>query len=113
MSDRKIELTRCGLVLTTLAVGLLDSKATSEGAGNSSVAAANSADVSGRGTDAVEVVRHSNTDGEVLLLGLRQSIAAGDVVGNLQRSELGGSIAGLVKITLVGSGTIGVDLVYC
>jgi hypothetical protein len=97
--------------LTTLTIGLLNSEAATERSSYSGVAAADSADVTSGGADAVELVWHSNTDGEILLLGLRQTVGTRDVVGNLELCELGGSVAGLIEITLVGSGTIGVDLV--
>lgn len=103
-------LTGSSAVLTTLAVGLLDSEAATKGTGDSGVAAADSADVTRGGADAVELVGHGDTDSKVLLLGLRQTVGARDVVGNLELCELGGSVAGLVEITLVGPGTVSVDL---
>ena len=106
-----MRLTLCGTVLTALAVGLLNSEASSEGTGDSSVTAANSAHVSGRGTDAVEVLGHSNRDNEILLLDLGQTVGTGDVVGNLQRDSKAGSVAGQVKVALIGTSAIGVDLV--
>ena len=105
-----MRLTLCGTVLAALAVGLLNSEASSEGAGDSSVTAADSAHVSGRGTDAVEVVGHGNRDNEILLLDLGQTVGTGDVVGNLQRDSEAGSVAGLVKVALIGTGAVGVDL---
>jgi hypothetical protein len=89
---------------------LLNSEAATEGAGDGVVAAADSADVSGRGADAVELFWHLDVDGEVLLLCLRQAKGTGDVVGHLQGCEGGNSIASLVHIALKGTGTIGVDL---
>ena len=106
-----MRLTLCGTVLAALAVGLLNSEASSEGAGDSSVTAADSAHVSGRGTDAAEVVGHGNRDNEILLLDLGQTVGTGDVVGNLQRDSEAGSVAGLVKVALIGTGAVGVDLV--
>ena len=105
-----MRLTLCGTVLAALAVGLLNSEASSEGTGNSSVTAADSAHVSGGGTNAVEVVGHSNRDNEILLLDLGQAVGTGDVVGNLQGDSEASSVAGLVKVALVRAGTISINL---
>lgn len=45
-----------------------------------------------------------------MLLGLRESVGTRDVVRDLELGELGSSITGLIKITLVGAGTISIDL---
>lgn len=94
-------------------IGLLDSKASTKGTGNSVVAAADCADVSSRGTNAVELLWHLDVDLEVLLLGLAQAKGSRDVVGHLQWSKSRDGVAGLVHVALKGTGTIGVDLVDC
>ena len=109
--EKKIGLTSSSGVLTTLTIGLLNSEAATERSSYSGVTAADSADVTSGGADAVELVRHGDTDGEILLLGLGQTVGTRDVVGNLELGELGSSVAGLVKVTLVRSGTISIDLV--
>jgi hypothetical protein len=109
--EKKIVLTSSSGVLTTLTVGLLNSEAATERPSYSGVAAADGADVTSGGADAVELVRHGNTDGEILLLSLGQTVGTRDVVGNLELGELSSSVAGLIKITLVRTGTISVDLV--
>ena len=99
------------VVFTADAVGLLDGEAATEWTGDGGVAAAYSADVTGGGTDAVEVIRHLDVDGEVLSLGLRETVLAGDVVGDFELDEVGGCVGSLVKVTLVRTSAIGVDLV--
>lgn len=96
---------------TTGAIGLLDGEAPAKGTGDGVVTAADSANVTRRGANAVEVVRHRDLDGEVLLLCVREAVLAGDIVGHLQLGELGGRIAGLVEVALVRTGAVGVDLV--
>jgi hypothetical protein len=111
ITRRSISLTRCGLVLATLSVGLLDGEASTKGTGNSSVTAANSADVSSGGTNAVELLGHLNVDLKVLFLGLGQAKRARDVVGYLERSEGGDGVASLVHVALERTSSISVDLV--
>ena len=91
-------------------VSLLDSEAASERACDRSVTAAHSTYIASRSTNTVEIVRHGNTDGEILLFGLRKAIGSRNVVSNLQGRELRSSIASLVKIALVRASTISVDL---
>lgn len=93
-----------------MTISLLNSKAASKGSCNSGVAASYRADVTSRGADAIEIIGHGDIDGEVLLLGLRESVGTRDVVRDLELGELGSSITGLIKITLVGAGTISIDL---
>ena len=73
MNMRNVKLTSSALVGTASSVSLLDSEASTEGTSNGVVAASDSADVAGRCSEAVEVVRHLDVDGEVLLLGLRET----------------------------------------
>jgi hypothetical protein len=103
-------LTRSAVVRSALAIGLLDSKAATKGASDGSVAAADSADVAGRGTDAVEVLWHFDVDGELLCFLLGQAEGAWDVVGNLEGREGGDCVAGLVHVALEGTSAVGVDL---
>lgn len=93
-----------------MAIGLLNGETASEGACHGGVAAPYGTDITSRCADTVEVVRHGNVDSEILLLGLRKSVGTGDVVCDLELRELGGSIAGLVKVTLIGASTVSVDL---
>lgn len=106
-----VGLTGSGLVSATLSIGLLDSEAATKGTSDGVVTTADSADVASRCTNAVEVVGHLYVDGEVLFLGLGQAEGAGDVVGDLERSEGGDSVAGLVHVALKRTSTISVDLV--
>lgn len=62
------ELTGGRSISTTGSIGLLDGEAPAKGTGDGVVAAADGANVTRRGTNAVEVVRHRDLDGEVLLL---------------------------------------------
>ena len=99
------------VVCTARSISLLDREATAEGTSDSSVTASDSADISCRRTNAVEVVRHLHIDSEILSLGLREAIRAWDVVGNLELDEAGCCVAGLVHVTLVRAGPISVNLV--
>ena len=110
-NTEKEELTRSAVISTASSVSLLDCKAASEGASDGGVAASDSADVAGRSSEAVEVVRHLDVDDEVLLLLLRQTERSGDVVGDLQGGEGSYSVASLVHVAFEGTGAIGVDLV--
>ena len=92
-------------------IGLLNGEAATERTGEGVVAASNSADVSGRGTKAVEVIGHLDGDVESLGLDLGQTVCAGDVVGNGQVLDVGVCVAALVEITDIRTRTIGVDLV--
>lgn len=96
---------------TGLAISLLDGEAATKGTSESVVAAADGADVSGRGANAVELLRHLDVDGEGLGLCLGEAEYARDVVGNLEGSECCLGIAGLVHVALEGAGAVGVDLV--
>lgn len=107
----KIQLTGSALVGTASAVGLLDGEASAERTSNGIVAASDSADVSSGCTKAVELVRHLDVDDKILFLGLREAKGTRDIVGNLEWSESGDGIAGLVHVTLEWSGTISVHLV--
>jgi hypothetical protein len=108
--EENVELTRSTLFGTASSIGLLNSEASTEGTGNSIVTAADSADVSGRGTEAVELVGHLDVDDKVLLLGLGETERTGDVVGHLQGGEGGDGIASLIHVALERTGTISVDL---
>lgn len=99
------------VVGTTVSVGLLNWKATTEGAGHGSVAASDSANITRGCTNAVEVIRHLHVDSEVGSLGLREAVCAGNVVGDLKLDEVGCCVAGNVEITLVRAGAISIDLV--
>lgn len=110
-TERCPRLTSSALIGAALAVSLLDSKTATKGTSNGIIAAADSADVSGGSTDAIEVLGHLNVDLELLLLGLRETETARDVVGHLERSKGCDSIAGLVHVALEGAGAIGIDLV--
>jgi hypothetical protein len=92
---------------------LLNSEATTKWTSNGIVTATDSADVTGRCTNAIELFWHLNVDGKVLLLGLRQAKGAWDVVGDLQGREGGDCIAGLIHIALKGTSSIGIDLMNC
>jgi hypothetical protein len=98
-------------LLAALAIGLLDGEAATKRTGDSSVTAADSADVSRGSTNAVELVRHLHVDLEVLLLLLGQTKGTGDIVGDLERRESSLGVASLVHVALERSSTIGIDLV--
>lgn len=89
----------------------MNGEASTKGAGNSVVTAANGADVSGGCTKAVELVGHLNIDGKFLLLGLGETEGARHVVGYLQGSEGCHGIASLVHVALERSSSISIDLV--
>jgi hypothetical protein len=88
----------------------LDSEASTKGTGDGVVTAADCADVSGGGANAVELFWHLDVDSEVLLLGLGQTKGARNVVGHFQGCEGGNGVACLVHVALEGTSTIGVDL---
>jgi len=111
MMIENVELTRGSLVGATLSVSLLDGEASTKGTGDSVVAASDSADVSSRSTEAVEVVGHLDVDDKVLLLGLGETERTRDVVGHLQGGEGGDGVASLVHVALEWTGAISVDLV--
>lgn len=117
MRRGKVKLTSGTLVGTASAVGLLDGEASTKGTSNGIVAAADSANVSGGRSEAVELLGHLDVDGEILLLGLGETERAGDVVGNLQWRESGDGVASLVHVALERPSAIGIDLVdsdcYC
>lgn len=89
----------------------MNGEASTEGTGNSVVAASNGADVSSGCTKAVELVGHLDIDGELLFLGLGETEGARDVVGYLQGSEGSDGIASLVHVALERSSSISIDLV--
>lgn len=110
--EKEKRLTGGGLVaLTASSIGLLDGEAATEGTSDSGVTAADGADIAGGGTDTVEVLGHLNVDGEALSLGLAQTVGTGNVVGHLELDEGGGRVGGDVEVALVGTGTVGIDLV--
>lgn len=103
-----------GVIDVGFLIGLLDREATAEGTREGCVAAADGADVAGRGADAVEVVREGDGHVEVLGLGLGEAVDAWDIVLNSQRDLAGEAFAiGChVKVAGVRASSVGVDLVY-
>jgi len=100
-----------GSVGLLVGVSLLNGEAATERAGEGVVAASNSADVSGGGTEAVKVIRHLDGDVESLSLDLGQTVRAGDIVGNGQVLDVGVGVAALVEITNIRTSTVSVNLV--
>ena len=110
--ERLCELTTSSLISgAARSIGLLYREATTKGASDSSVAASDSADVTRGGTNAVEIIGHLHVDREVLSLSLRETVCAGNVVGDLELDEAGCCVASHVEIALVGTSAICIDLV--
>ena len=84
---------------------------TSEWTGLSIVATSDGANIPRRGARAFHVLRHGDGDVEVLGLGRRDAVDAGDVVGDGQILADETRVARLVDIAHIRPGTVGVDLV--